>query len=751
MSVYGSTQAREELLETLTRLGSAGDAGGGESKGNMFTGVSTRSMIPQEQIYPFTLMNKIITKIRTRKTISYDDAIFILGGIKSSTWLRTPGNCFSYYPAPKDQLGTVTKYEEELLASSNERHMDLIRFMAEDSIKIHHDDRGEVPIDLKFRYLAGPNSYSRDKLNSFMDTLPCHPRYDWTMGCFVFSDRIQSPGGGADQRKNSFYNIPIWKGDGTVFSWRPTYEGMSEDDLKSLMNGLVRQEGTMFMNWSWAEEASLTPKVKALLNTFKTHFDNEKWTRTLSGHEIIRDGPRSRRTATPFSEFSNLNLSDRYGRIYQMICFFNLDSYWESDDNFHSIVRINYGFLIYHIMLTILGEFAESENNSNAHNYWSVKQSDINKLFSYNILDLTFLPEQIMSGKAKVPPTPSQITNNIGKYNQIMIELNKHFQGVPRRIQVYRLYQGSSAKNRKLLLCNISHGTLFTKSFGLELINHMMRTPAAARDPLESSDGEEVLNFGEINIVDDGNRSLCLCDEREQLGVSGLNDFTFINVALNCTPNIIPIKTPEFTTRKNVIHQINYAASPIGIFDNYITENIIQTELRKAFDYLKKIGISISVMPRSNPLQSRYGPDVWLQVHRALGDTASTRRFNTAGTHNVVDFLTGLHTSDRLKRWIEDWEAEPDRAKKDRIWSEIIKKLRKRGLSQAANYLESKTGTLRNAKLNDVLLMYPFLIGGKRKTRKKKKKRKRKKKKTRRKRKKPKKKTRKKHKTKRKR
>ena len=65
MSVYGSTQAREELLETLTRLGSAGDAGGGESKGNMFTGVSTRSMIPQEQIYPFTLMNKIITKIRT--------------------------------------------------------------------------------------------------------------------------------------------------------------------------------------------------------------------------------------------------------------------------------------------------------------------------------------------------------------------------------------------------------------------------------------------------------------------------------------------------------------------------------------------------------------------------------------------------------------------------------------------------------------------------------------------------------------
>lgn len=713
-------------LQSAASMGSGG--GGGESKVQATIANSsmvTRGQISrQEEIYPSSYIQKIIANINLKK-ISFDEAIFILGGVSSSTWMRTPDNCFSYYPAPKDKLGTVTKHEEVLLATSNERHMDFLRFMAADNIKIHDDDRGFVKKDMKLRYLASPKSYSRDKLNSFMDTLNGHPRYNWTMGCFVFSDRIQTPGRDRDERLNNFYNIPTRYG---VFRWRPTYEDMNEENLKKLMNEQVRQVGSMLMDWDWLPKDFLSQKSLFLLELFKSHFDNALWSRTLSGHEMTSDG-----TATPFEEFSNLNLSDRYGRIYQMICFFNLNNYWNSNDDYSIIVRINYGFLIYHIMLTILGEFAERENNPTTLNFWSVKQSDINKLFSSNILDLTFFPEEITNNGVRVISNPDNIVTNIGRYNVIMMQLNTFFEGNPRRIQVCKLYQGSQEKKRNLLLCNISHGTLFTKKFGFDLIRNA--------------------DIHNLQIVDDGKRNLCLCDEKQQFGELGLNNFFFINVALNCTPNTLPIKTLEFNTSKsNLTHQVNYASTPYGRLDDYITEIIVNRELEIA---LQMLGIEIKSIRtvHHGDIHSRYGPDVGQQIHTAKSGGPNTRRMYVANTPIVADFATDLHTSDKLNRWIGEWEDDPDRAGKEKKWGKIIIKLRNKGLYDAANYLEKPNTGLRSEKLKVILGEYPHLLmgGKKRKTRKKKKKRKRKKKKTRRKRKKPKKKTRRKRKTKRKR
>ena len=642
-----------------------------------------------EMLYPMSQMLRIKEKINSTKIISFDEAIFILGGNGSSSWMRTPINCFSYYPAPKDQLGTVTKYEEALLASSNERHMDLIRFMAADSIRIHHDDRGYVEKDMKLRYLAGPNSYSRDKLNSFMDSLSGHPRYNWTMGCFVFSDRIQTPGRNSIERGNNFYNIPTR--DGTVFRWKPTYENMDEEKLKELMNGQVRQVGSMLMDWTWLPKDFLSQESLFLIELFKSHFDNASWSRTLSGHEMTSDG-----TATSFDEFSNLNLSDRFGRIYQMVCFFNLNEYWNSNDDYGITVRINYGFLIYHIMLTILGEFAERENNTNTLNFWSIKQSDINKLFSSNILDLTFLPEEITNHGARVISDPNNIVTNIDHYNIIMAKINDFFNSNPRRIQVCKLYTGTTNMKRNLLLCNISHGTLFTKKIGLDLMNHI-------KTDIEG-----------LKIMDDGNRNLCLCDEEKQFGPMGVNNFLFVNVALNCTPNTIPIKTAEFTTRKShLINQVEYATSQYGILDDYITKTIVKTELNRAIGYLNQMGISISIRPGSTQLQSRYGEDIKRQVDAVASGVALTRRLKKANKPTVADFSTDLYKTDTIAKWISEWEDEPDRGGKEKKWKKIISKLKEKGMMGAANYLKTKnTGVLRSDKIENLKKEYPYLMAG---------------------------------------
>ena len=61
--------------------------------------------------------------------------------------------------------------------------------------------------------------------------------------------------------------------------------------------------------------------------------------------------------------FSNIHLSDRFGRIYQMIAFFNSDAYWSGAKkiaiNHVNIMRINYGFFYLSVLLTIIGYFIE--------------------------------------------------------------------------------------------------------------------------------------------------------------------------------------------------------------------------------------------------------------------------------------------------------------------------------------------------------------------------------------------------------
>ena len=331
-----------------------------------------------EFIWPQGEIIQIGQKVADGECITKEDAMLMFGKNAPfhAPWFENPPNMKICSIAPMAHNASVSAVDAGVIKAMVISPSAFLKRFAQ----IH---KTGVKDEIGRRVPAGEMSmeWSRNGLNYFYDC-DSHTREDWSMGITPASEHMY-------KAQTDIFSLPYQTpGLGEQeFKWLPDYSVLNEEQLVAVRDSGSR--GSMLLKWPEKLLSLLSPEGKGLLDILKSYFDKMEWTRTLAGGTQDVDGNHF-----SHDSFSNINLSDRFGRIYHMVCIFNNDNFWGFRGQ-EAVVRINFGFLIYHIMLTIMGAFVSSSSSSHGvklvHGSWGVSTKAISDQISSNKWDIRFL------------------------------------------------------------------------------------------------------------------------------------------------------------------------------------------------------------------------------------------------------------------------------------------------------------------------------------------------------------------------
>jgi len=375
------------------------------------TSMVMRSEWLTDAIWPSTTMDNIAQKLCSDNSITTEDAMVMLGvrGPIIAPWMRNPKNMrICSIARPGQNAGISRKDANVIQGMVNNAAVFLYEMGQIASTGAGAKDVGTGQIGPMGEMSMG---WSRNGLNFFFDG-KFHLVEDWTMGVIPASSRINFNVG-----QWSIFNLPIYANTGTIvgaWQWLPDYSEMSVDDLLGINNGEAMR-GHMYMKWPKKLIGMLSGDGEMLRVYLQKELGSLVWSRRRAGGK-----KKNRYEMYARDSFSNANLSDGFGRIYHMICIFNHNDFWNDE----TIARINFGFLIYHIMLTIMGQFAEasSSNVKLKHGSWGVSTKAISDQICNSMWDIRSLGRL----KGVLPPAAKGGSGFGGKEVTKFMDVREH-------------------------------------------------------------------------------------------------------------------------------------------------------------------------------------------------------------------------------------------------------------------------------------------------------------------------------------
>ena len=719
-----------------------------DSKGNM-TPMNRRSSDLASILYPPNLINAILEEAKSGTLNSLDVVAAYQGVLPGhSTYYIQPDGCITFHPAPGGELAIVGWAEKHLLADAQQNPRGFFQNAAMGKIGVKRAEgvtsKPREEEDKTKQEMYVPGGIARDKLHTFMDG-DDHIIYTWTISGIFSSNAFGPP-----QHHKGFdmYEVPF---AGGVFRWGTSYEdktppkhqlqgasgsGAISDVHDALYWALgtnpkteepnTTQEGTMAMDWNWLEPND-NSHLGGLINIFSSFFENLKWTRTLAGMSNVHS--TSKTTRTPPTGFSNIGQAAKFGRIYQMIAIFNYKPYWEpktANNDYSNMCRVNYGFFIYHIMLTIVGysdEKAAVNYPETLNHFWDIKQSTINNLFCRNIFDINFLT--------------SQINGTIDcKYNKIMEALSTFF-GPDRRIRL------SPSFDTKLHPCSIltliGHGMYVTKAYGPNLIAQLKGSQIMTSVKIDNNKVDICQNHGVEPLqykepLTTGKGATMMSTESDS------NSQNIMIISLTCSPFPAVVdkdKSASFAylEKQQLMRQYEYRYQA-GQIDNHLQEILLQSSH-------KKTAITLASDKQYRWLRTGHGQGQ--QHFTTHGEdfiwrkTQPSTRALLKGTNDKMSRSRNEVTPNTrrgiVKKFLE--------SKKESDWTKLINFLKKefgQNSDAVSILMDRRHGVWRIARLKKLAKMYDLTDvtnaleeagemegGGRRKTKKRRKKKKKKK------------------------
>jgi hypothetical protein len=409
--------------------------------------------------------------------------------------------------------------------------------------------------------------------------------------------------------------------------------------------------------------------------------------------------------------FKNNTFGDRLGRIVQMVFIFNQDKFWKWKSNV--ISRINYGFSIYQLYLSILGNYEQSillkANKKLKKVNFAIRQSTINKLFCENTCDFSFQPFFLKERNKRI------IWEGSSRYYIIVKRLSRELNGKSFKTTTIDI---KSTEFQHILWVLISHGTIIS-NLAEPLVDSKTRTKSKSK----SNDFKVNANYTFDKLANYSN----------SLKYNSTTDLTdkHIFLILNCTPFTLYYNLPngfKYHGNHDAIPQKKMQQQSSDIIAKYNYHRYLLNLLYERA--LRNFGNTTKYLLRRSEKQKQL-----VMIDELPRDPNNIINIRRNLVKSKGAYLEPVYPHKTVRVLLEEHDAEEIPKKKKKFRKEIVKKLKAQGIVNIKSYFQEicdvkkkKSKSKRSAatkEYTDVTVMGK--TGKKKKTHKKKKKRKKKK------------------------
>ena len=645
----------------------------------------------------------------------------------------TPNGANMIYSAPYGYVALVSDNEYKIIKLANKYHIPTLRKIYELNVK--DDTTSQNPIIRKGlpRTVIGPGNFFIDKLFTFYDK----GEYTWTMGVLPHGETVPSSAIKYTETNNTstgyssqIISIKFNKSDtwltkttsniqtpnnyvhinnrqDSFFNWSPDMSSTDFEDFQEKDVGNKKTlYGSFYLNWTDNLKKLISQEGKNFINIFETAI-NEKlisrnsipienyafiWQRKLGIQhkdsslceyltKIEEKSAAVFATEGTSSGFQNTTLPDMLGRIVHMVFIFNNDNFWKWSTG--NISRINYGFLIYQIYLTILGfyemDFVLDKKTVPKYKF-SIKQSVINSILCQNNCILSSLPlyksgqnNNIWNGQSFYYKLLSNLRSSVGNVESFQIITQD---------TVDRFSPKSNASNKRndILWTFISHGEMIVNLCKKSPGNTIENTVAEAQQ-YANQFSSPVTILGDTHHIAVFNCTPWFLYFNENNGYTSqhtskaIKQLTLSNIAKFSRNN--KIRKKKLYLDKIIELLLNLRNGPNPSDDFFSRTPDLRTENLQQLAEMDETDI--------DPNNAKGKLNMMLRMEQTASDTYYTKNKDFRST---------------IKNLIESHDEEENASKKKKIRKNILKKLKQNGITDITSW--AKNEICKKAELHSI-------------------------------------------------